>query len=161
MAICGDCWRRRLRSGWKDSVVPLAAASAPPDRALHNPLPNNPRPHLALAQPASGDLSRRRCVAARSEEALAAASGTTHFRFLGNEVIVFHVLDNDEINFPFDALTEFTDSESKQQALVAPQAARQEYLREFDQFFGAYRKGCADLGVDYKVMNTNSNLELA
>ena len=40
-------------------------------------------------------------------------------------------------------------------------AARQEYLREFDQFFGAYRKGCADLGLDYKVMNTNSNLELA
>ena len=36
-----------------------------------------------------------------------------------------------------------------------------EYLREFDQFFGAYRKGCADLGVDYKVMNTNANLELA
>ena len=36
-----------------------------------------------------------------------------------------------------------------------------EYLREFDQFFGAYRKGCADLGVHYKVMNTNSNLELA
>ncbi|MCY3017563.1 MAG: hypothetical protein NTW87_00830 [Planctomycetota bacterium] len=28
-------------------------------------------------------------------------------------------------------------------------------------FLRAYRKGCADLGVDYKVMNTNSNLELA
>jgi hypothetical protein len=39
--------------------------------------------------------------------------------------------------------------------------SRHEYLREFDQFFGAYRKGCADLGIDYKVMNTNSNLELA
>jgi len=88
-------------------------------------------------------------------------SALQHFRFLGNEVIVFHVLDNDEINFPFEALTEFTDSESKQQVLAAPQSVRNEYLREFDQFFGAYRKGCADLGIDYKVMNTNSNLELA
>jgi len=51
--------------------------------------------------------------------------------------------------------------ESKQQVLAAPQPLRQECLREFEQFFGAYRKGCADLGVDYKVMITNSNLELA
>jgi len=42
-----------------------------------------------------------------------------------------------------------------------PVAPRHEYLREFEQFFGAYREGCADLGVDYKAMNTNSNLELA
>ena len=91
----------------------------------------------------------------------------------GNEVIVFHVLDNDEINFPFEALTE----EKGQPPCHNPPglwpffpaairedcgtAARSEYLREFDQFFGAYRKGCADLGVDYKVMNTNSSLELA
>jgi uncharacterized protein (DUF58 family) len=84
-----------------------------------------------------------------------------HFRFLGNEVIVFHVLDNDEINFPFDTLTEFTDSETKQQVMVAPQSVRQEYLKESASFFGAYRKGCADLNVDYKVMNTSANLELA
>jgi hypothetical protein len=84
-----------------------------------------------------------------------------HFRFAGNEVIVFHVLDNDEINFPFDTMTEFTDSESKEQVLVAPQSVRREYLEEFERFFGAYRKGCADLGVDYKVMNTSANLELA
>jgi len=38
-------------------------------------------------------------------------------------------------------------------------ARPQNSLREFEQFFGAYRKGCADLGIDYKVMNTNSNGE--
>jgi len=84
-----------------------------------------------------------------------------HFRFAGNEVIVFHVLDNDEVNFPFDTMTEFTDSETAQQALVAPQSVRREYLDEFDKFFGVFRKGCADLKVDYKLMNTSSNLELA
>jgi uncharacterized protein (DUF58 family) len=88
-------------------------------------------------------------------------SALQHFRFLGNEVIVFHVLDNDEIHFPFDTMTEFTDSETRQQVLVAPQAVRREYIDEFDRFFGAYRKGCADLNVDYKLMNTSSNLELA
>ena len=83
-----------------------------------------------------------------------------HFRFLGNEVIVFHVLDNDEIQFPFDTMTEFTDSETKQAVLAMPQSVRRDYLAEFDSFFGAYRKGCADLGVDYKLINSTENLEL-
>ena len=88
-------------------------------------------------------------------------SALQHFRFKGNEVIVFHVLDNDEVFFPFDTMTEFTDSETRQQVRVAPQSVRREYIDEFDKFFGAYRKGCADLHIDYKLMNTSSNLELA
>jgi uncharacterized protein (DUF58 family) len=88
-------------------------------------------------------------------------SALQHFRFLGNEVIVFHVLDNDEIFFPFDTMTEFTDSETRDQVRVAPKSVRGEYISEFDRFFGLYRKGCADLNVDYKLMNTKSNLEMA
>ena len=86
-------------------------------------------------------------------------SAMQHFRFLGNEVIVFHILDPDEIQFPFETLTQFTDSETHQQILVAPQSVRQEYLAEFERFFGQYRKGFADYGVDYKVMNTRDSLE--
>lgn len=84
-----------------------------------------------------------------------------HFRFLGNEVIVFHVLDRDEIQFPFHTLTEFTDSESGDKVLVAPESVRKIYMAEFDRFYGAYRKGCADLGVDYKLMDTSTSLEIA
>ncbi|MBA2482537.1 MAG: DUF58 domain-containing protein [Planctomycetes bacterium] len=84
-----------------------------------------------------------------------------HFRFMGHEVIVFHVMDNDEIDFPFDSMTQFIDSETEQDVLVAPQAARKQYLEEFDRFFSAYRSGFAGLGVDYKLMNTRASLELA
>ncbi|MBI3830051.1 MAG: DUF58 domain-containing protein [Planctomycetes bacterium] len=95
------------------------------------------------------------------DDPLKVMSALQHFRFQGNEVVVFHVLDRDEIEFPFHAMTEFTDSESKEKVLVAPQSVRREYLNEFDRFFGAYKKGCADLGADYKLMNTSASLELA
>src|SRR4029078_7832659 len=48
-------------------------------------------------------------------------SALQHFRFKRNEAVVLHVLDNDEIYFPFDTMTEFTDSETRQQVRVAPQ----------------------------------------
>ncbi|MBA3707559.1 MAG: DUF58 domain-containing protein [Planctomycetes bacterium] len=95
------------------------------------------------------------------DDPLKVLGAVQHFRFAGHEVIVFHVMDNDEINFPFDAMTQFTDTETKEEALVAPQAARAQYLEEFDQFFGSYRTGFASLGVDYKMMNTSASLELA
>ncbi|GMV83807.1 MAG: hypothetical protein AMXMBFR7_49910 [Planctomycetota bacterium] len=109
-------------------------------------------------------LSRRGMVILISDlldDPIRVMSALQHFRFLGNEVIVFHVLDRDEIEFPFDRLTEFTDSETNQKVLVAPQSVKKLYMKKFEEFFGPYRKGCADLNVDYKLMNTSTNLELA
>ncbi|MCZ7649194.1 MAG: DUF58 domain-containing protein [Planctomycetota bacterium] len=117
-----------------------------------------PMHHLAES------LSRRGMVILISDlldDPLKVMGALQHFRFLGNEVIVFHVLDRDEIEFPFDTLTEFTDSESAEKVLVAPQSVRKLYMQKFDEFFGAYRRGCGDLNVDYKLMNTSMGMELA
>ena len=88
-------------------------------------------------------------------------SGLQHFRFLGNDVIVFHIVDPAELKFPFDQITEFVDPETDEQILSAPRAVRQHYLREMEEFYGVYRQGCADLQVDYKLFDTSTPLELA
>jgi uncharacterized protein (DUF58 family) len=88
-------------------------------------------------------------------------SGLQHFRFLGNDVIVFHLMDKAELEFPFDRVTEFIDPETGERILTAPDAVRKRYLAELEDFLGAYRRGCADLKVDYKLFDTSMPLELA
>ena len=88
-------------------------------------------------------------------------SGLQHFRFLGNDVIVFHIADPSELKFPFEQLTQFIDPETQEQILTVPQHVRQHYLREMEDFYGQYRQGCADLKVDYNLFDTSMPLELA
>jgi uncharacterized protein (DUF58 family) len=87
--------------------------------------------------------------------------GLQHFRFLGNDVIVFHLVDRAEMEFPFQQITEFVDPETQERILTAPQSVRQSYLTEMDAFYGRFRQGCADLKVDYKLFDTSTPLELA
>ncbi len=88
-------------------------------------------------------------------------SGLQHFRFLGNDVILFHIVDPAELKFPFDQITEFIDPETEEHILTVPQHVRRNYLDEMEEFYGVYRQGCADLKVDYRLFDTSTPLELA
>jgi uncharacterized protein (DUF58 family) len=88
-------------------------------------------------------------------------SGLQHFKFLGSDVIVFHLMDKAELEFPFDRVTEFIDPETGERILTAPDGVRKRYLAELEEFLGAYRRGCADLRIDYKLFDTSTPLELA
>jgi hypothetical protein len=70
-------------------------------------------------------------------------------------------MDKAELEFPFDRVTEFIDPETGERILTAPDALRKRYLAELEDFLGAYRRGCADLKVDYKLFDTSMPLELA
>src|SRR5882757_7335400 len=48
-------------------------------------------------------------------------------RFLGNDLIVFHVLDPQEINFDYKDASSFEDLESREQIPVVPQSFRAQY----------------------------------
>jgi len=88
-------------------------------------------------------------------------SGLQHFKFLGNDVIVFHLVDRAELDFPFDRTTEFLDPETGERILTSPDAVRKHYLEEMERFLNAYRQGCAELKVDYNLFDTSTPLELA
>ena len=88
-------------------------------------------------------------------------SALQHFKFQGSDLIVFQIADAAELKFPFDRMTEFIDPETHESVRLTGDAVRRTYLEEMEKFFNEYRKGCADLKVDYHVFDTSTPLELA
>lgn len=82
-------------------------------------------------------------------------------RAAGHEVMVFHVMDNAELTFPFDESAEFVDMESQQAILAAPAAMRREYMEALNEYLERCRQQCQSHGIDYCLMNTNEALDKA
>jgi uncharacterized protein (DUF58 family) len=88
-------------------------------------------------------------------------AGLKHFRHRRHEVILFHVLDPAELDFPFRTITMFKGLEQFPDLLTDPRALRKAYLEEFDKFTQSVRKGCRNQNIDYVEMRTDASLEVA
>lgn len=82
-----------------------------------------------------------------------------HFRRKRHEVILFHVLDPAETDFPFSRLADFVDLETGERLQVDPRYVRAEYRREVEKFCSAYRADCAESRVEYVRVNTAVPIE--
>ena len=67
----------------------------------------------------------------------------------GHDVVVFHVLDRDEVEFPFERMTMFDGMEQMPELLVDPRSLKDAYLQEIGEFQDEMRKGCLAQGIDY------------
>jgi uncharacterized protein (DUF58 family) len=83
-------------------------------------------------------------------------SGLRHLRFKKNEVIVFHILDHQELTFPYAMLSEFRDLETKEKVQVMPAALRSSYLKALGNFNESMRKQCSNMDVDYQLIDTET-----
>ena len=88
-------------------------------------------------------------------------SALARLRHSGNDVIVFHVLDAAEVEFPYDGPVQFTDSESGQAVSVDATGFREDYLAALDEFREAYREGCNKLQIDYVPLDTSMPFDTA
>jgi uncharacterized protein (DUF58 family) len=77
-----------------------------------------------------------------------------HFRHRRHELIVFHVLDKAEIEFPFRDLIAFHDLETRQRIQVDPTYVRDAYREQIEQFIASYRRACAESQIDYVLTDT-------
>lgn len=84
-------------------------------------------------------------------------AGLRHFRYRKHEVVIFHVLDQDETTFPFDDLTKFEGLELEPEILVDPRGVREEYLRQFNTFCAELERGCREINVDLVRAVTTQN----
>lgn len=84
-----------------------------------------------------------------------------HFRFKGHEVMVFHIVDREELTFPFTETARFDDPETGERITVTPSAIRDEYLEAVRDFMDSIRTGCAKIQVDYERMETDRPLDFA
>ncbi len=83
------------------------------------------------------------------------------FRLRKHEVIVMHVMHDDELTFPFDTHTRFLGLETDDQVHADPRALRRTYLDIVQDYLQNVRKVCASLGADYTLMNTKDPLDAA
>ncbi|HEY8504382.1 MAG TPA: DUF58 domain-containing protein [Gemmataceae bacterium] len=88
-------------------------------------------------------------------------AGLRHLRYAQHEVVVFHVLDAAELDFPFQRVTLFRGLEQLPDLLTDPRGVRQGYLDELHGFLREIRRGCRDLRIDYVPLRTGEDLGLA
>ena len=85
-----------------------------------------------------------------------------HFRFRKHEVIVMHVMADEELTFPFERWSQFKDLEqSGRQLELDPEALRSAYLAEVRAFIAAIEKGCGEMRIDYVPFSTRQAFDLA
>lgn len=109
------------------------------------------------------DRFKRRCliilISDLYDEPEAVDRALRHFRHKRHEVIVFHVLDHAEIDFPFRDTASFVDMESGERIQVDPAYVRDDYRRRIEEFIDRYRHICADCQFDYVLADTSTPLD--
>lgn len=79
----------------------------------------------------------------------------------GHDVILFHVLDEAEVSFPFRGLTDFEEPETGERLELDADGFRAEYRDSVEEFRETYRRECADAGVDYVPLDTGMPFDRA
>jgi len=88
-------------------------------------------------------------------------SGLRRLRHGGHDVILFHVLDEAEVHFPFDGMVELEEPESEETLRVDAANFRQDYLAELSEFREMYRAECFRSGIDYVPLDTSMQFDKA
>jgi uncharacterized protein (DUF58 family) len=95
------------------------------------------------------------------EEPDAVLDAIKPLKFLGNDLIVFHVLDPAEIDFGYEDASSFEDLESGEQLPVVPQSLAKEYRELVSAHIEALRAKFSEHRIDYTLLNTGEPLDRA
>lgn len=87
--------------------------------------------------------------------------GLKLLRSRGHDVLVFHVMDDDELDFPFNGPTRFEGMELPEFLRCNPRALREGYLTALGAYLEEVRRGCVRNGVDYALIRTSQPLDAA
>ena len=87
--------------------------------------------------------------------------GLQHFRFKGHDVIIFHILDEAELTFPFKTATRFLDMEGTAQFVTIPSLVRDTYLKNLNAHIEHFKKECGRLKIDYQILSTAKPIDFA
>ncbi len=85
--------------------------------------------------------------------------GLNHLRFRGHNVILFHILDPYELEFPLNGMWRFVGLEGEGELVTQPARVRANYLKELEQFVSKIKTACNRAQVDYVLVNTSDPVE--
>ena len=83
------------------------------------------------------------------------------YSFLGNDLILFHVLDPAEIDFPYNDPSRFMDVESGEEVPVVPEVFAAQYRKMIQDHIETLRTKCSESRIDYVLLNTSKPLDEA
>lgn len=89
----------------------------------------------------------------------AVTDGLAHFRHDRHDVIVFHLIDPAEVEFPYERLTRFRDIEGGSQLVTNPRTVKKKYLERLRQFLETCRINCLERRVSYELVRTDQPYE--
>jgi len=95
------------------------------------------------------------------DEAEPIIKGLQHLKFRGTDVIVFQVLDPNELTFPFKGSARFKDLESSEEVTTEPANVRTAYLRELAGLTIRYDRALRGAGIDYVQLDSSQPLDFA
>lgn len=85
--------------------------------------------------------------------------GLNLLRTRGHEVMVFHVLDDEELNFSYAGTTKFEGLEDAGNLICDPRSLRDGYLAAMKKFLEELRRHCARQMIDYQTIRTSEHLD--
>lgn len=141
----------RTRPGHVRDLLALLEAAFPAGRT---------EPERALAE--MGEIAGRRSLMFLFTDLLDApdslAGRLRQLRGRGHDVVLFHLLDPDEIELPLDELTHFEGIEPEDQRtlLADPRELRVAFRRESELFRQRWRDACVEARVEYQLAVTNT-----
>ncbi len=86
-------------------------------------------------------------------------SSLAHFRHASHEVVLFHIMDRDEAEFPFQQWTKFENLERLSEfRMVDPASFRAAYLENLERFREELKRGCQRHRIDLVPIFTDEPL---
>jgi uncharacterized protein (DUF58 family) len=107
-------------------------------------------------------LARRGIVVILSDlfdDVDAMLAGLKHFRHRRHDVILLHILDPAELDFPFQHVTMFKGLEALGEVVTEPRSLRAAYRNEIGSFIKRVRTGCRAQQIDYLTIRTDQPLD--
>jgi uncharacterized protein (DUF58 family) len=83
------------------------------------------------------------------------------FRHRKHEILVFQILDIDELDFPFSESAIFADLEDGSEQIISPQLIRERYRIRFREFIDYYHRHLLESHIDHSVLRTNTAYDKA
>lgn len=150
-------------NGWRDRL-PASSQMGHVQTILHTLESVEPRDKNAMG-PLIHDIAnqaRRRglffLISDCFDDVDSILGGLQHLRFSGHEVVVFHIIHPDELDFPFNGMIKFDAMEEKMHLMTRPQLIRPNYLRALKKYLDELQQGCERNRCDYVQVNTGKPL---
>ena len=82
-------------------------------------------------------------------------------RHNGHDVILFHILDESEVSFPFHGVCEMLDPETDEELKIDADGFRAEYIQQIEEFRENLARHCRNSGIDYVPLDTSMQFDAA